>query len=52
MIQCSMMWHGVAENSFMFTHDLHSHRTHKCVESWIHLKTQFRLEIQIKCKLK
>ena len=50
--QYNLMWHDVAMNSFMFSHDSCLHGTHKCIELWIHLKTQFRLEIQIKYKSK
>ena len=41
MIQCSVIGHDIGEISFAFSHDSHSHGTHKCIESWIHLKIQF-----------
>ena len=40
MVQCSMTWHGIGKNYFMFSHDSHLHRTHECIELWIHMKTQ------------
>ena len=52
MIEHSMTWCDVEKNSFTFTWDSHLHGTNECIESWIHLKTRFKLEILMKCKLK
>ena len=37
------MWHDVAMNSIMFSHDSHSHGTHKYIEPQVHLKIQVAL---------
>ena len=52
MIQYSMTWHDVEKNSITFSCESQSCGTHEYIESWIHLKTQFRIEIQMKYILK
>ena len=47
-----MMWHDIEMNSIIFVGDSHSHRTHERIESWIQVKTQSKVEIQMKCKFK
>ena len=41
------MWHDMAMNLIMFSHDSHSHRTHEYVESHVHLKNQVTLNLNV-----
>ena len=41
------MWHDMAMNSIMFSHDSHSHGTDEYVESWVHLKIRVALNSNV-----